>query len=76
VKTLKPSEFMLLCAECHDAGIEIPPELRSRAPDGWHDYLSLTLPEPFAPAFADGTLESMRPMRFMLAAAIAQSEGR
>ena len=73
---MTPSEFLLLCAQCHDARREIPPELRSRAPDGWHDFLALTLPEPFAPAFADGTLEALRPMRFMLAAAIAQSEGR
>ena len=73
--TLKPSEFMLLCAECHDSGIEIPPELRSRAPDGWHDFLALTLPEPFTPDYVSGELGRLRPLRFMLAAAIAQSEG-
>lgn len=73
---MKKSDFLLRCAEYHDAGQEIPPELRSEAPDGWHDYLRLTLPEPFAPAFADGSFDRLRPMRFMLAAAIAQSEGQ
>ena len=73
---MKPSEFLLVCAWYHDKGREIPPGIRSRAPEGWHDFLKLTLPEPFAPAFSDGTLESLRPLRFMLAAAIAESEGQ
>ena len=73
---MKASEFLLMCAECYDSGEFVPPELRSRAPEGWGHYLTLTLPEPFAPAFADGTLEATRPMRFMLAAAIARSEGK
>lgn len=72
---MKPSQFLLRCAEFHDAGKLVPPELRRLAPLGWHGYLALTLPDPFADAFSDGTLDSTRPMRFMLAAAIAKSEG-
>lgn len=71
-----PSEFLLLCAGYHGRNRPIPPGVRSMAPEGWHDYLSLTLPEPFAPAFADGSLDETRAMRFLLAAAIAKSEGQ
>lgn len=72
---MKPSQFLIKCAAFHDAGKLVPPELRSKAPLGWHGYLALTLPSPFADAFSDGTLDDTRAMRFMLAAAIAKSEG-
>ena len=75
MKPFKPSEFLLACAEFYDAGEEIPPELRSRAPDGWHDYLALTLPEPFAPEYVSGELCRLRTLRFMLAAAMAADAG-
>lgn len=75
MKPLKPSEFMLLCAEALDGGNEIPPELRARGPDGWHEWVVLTLPEHGDQA-TERELSRTRPMRFMLAAAMAASEGR
>lgn len=73
---MKPSEFLLACAEHYDAGEEIPPELRRGAPERWHEFFSLTLPEPFAPEYLSGELCRLRPLRFMLAAAIARGEGQ
>ena len=75
MKRLKPSQFLLLCAEALDGGNEIPPELRARGPDGWHEWIVLTLPDVITEYATERELSRTRPMRFILAAAMAADAG-
>lgn len=71
----KASEFLLVCAEYADQGLPVPSRYLGNEPPGWHYYVTLTQPETIADAYADGSLEATRPLRLMLASAIAKSEG-
>lgn len=71
---MKPSEWLRKAAERFDAGLSLGPELLHvdesiRVPA--LAYIVLTLPRVESPAGLDAT----RVMRFLLAAAIAESEG-
>lgn len=72
---MKASDFLLICAEYADQALPVPSHYLGSEPPGWHYYVTLTQPETIADAFADGSLEAHRPLRLMLAAAIAESEG-
>lgn len=66
------SDFLLYCARCIESREWIDPAL---APSGWVEYIALTEPPTFEWDDSAAIAET-RSLRFMLAAAIAKSEGR
>lgn len=69
---MRSSEFLRYAAFCVDSGraIKTRPEHR---PPRWFEYASLTHPD--AAQFNDPAVTELRPLRLMLAAAVAESEG-
>ena len=77
---MKASAFLRRCAELHFSGVPIPDRLRAKVDAGWAEYLMLTMPtvadDQAHPFTITRQIDETRPMRFMLAAAIAKSEGQ
>lgn len=76
---MKASAFLRRCAELHFRGVPIPHALRAEVDAGWSEFLILTMPtasDDKAFPNIERHIDETRPMRFALAAAIAESEGQ